>query len=208
MPDSQRIAKLASFASQPKFGEDGLYPGARDEADRSRLQAIVDGLASRLARLAPGQDGKPQVLAEIEATLPELESDDTEDKERALTYVEELMEICGVDSSDGLLNEWLYGFDPGTASSPGTRGIDRMTTAELAIMQDIRALRPEGALAFLNKTFGPGLPLGSQTFWRPGGDMSQILTCTRQGGRLLISWAASDRFQVQHIVQAASGAPD
>lgn len=148
------------------------------------------------------------MLAQIKATLPELESDDSEDKEPALTYVEELMEICGVDSSDGLLNEWLYGFDPGTAPAPQTWGIDRMTTAELAIMLDIGVLQPDGALDFLNKTFGPGLPLGSQTFWRPGGDMSQILTCTRQGGRLLISWVASDRFQVQHIVQAASDAAD
>jgi hypothetical protein len=37
---------------------------------------------------------------------------DTEDKERVCTYFEELMDIVELDSSNGQLNEFLYGFDP------------------------------------------------------------------------------------------------
>ncbi|MDB5226346.1 MAG: hypothetical protein JWN78_539 [Bacteroidota bacterium] len=37
---------------------------------------------------------------------------DTEDKERVCGYFTELMNIVGLKSSDGLLNNFLYGFDP------------------------------------------------------------------------------------------------
>jgi hypothetical protein len=37
---------------------------------------------------------------------------DTEDRERVCHYFEELMDIVGLESSDGLLNNFMYGFDP------------------------------------------------------------------------------------------------
>ena len=37
---------------------------------------------------------------------------DTEDRERVSTYFEELMDIVGLQSSDGKLNQFIYGFDP------------------------------------------------------------------------------------------------
>jgi len=36
---------------------------------------------------------------------------DTEDRERVCSYFEELMDIVGLESSDGLLNDFMYGFD-------------------------------------------------------------------------------------------------
>ena len=39
---------------------------------------------------------------------------DTEDRERVCHYFEELMDIVGLQSSDGLLNNFMYGFDPTT----------------------------------------------------------------------------------------------
>jgi hypothetical protein len=35
---------------------------------------------------------------------------DTEDRERVCAYFEELMDIVGLESSDGHLNNFLYGF--------------------------------------------------------------------------------------------------
>lgn len=37
---------------------------------------------------------------------------DTEDRERVCLYFEELMDIVGLESSGGHLNDWMYGFDP------------------------------------------------------------------------------------------------
>jgi len=41
---------------------------------------------------------------------------DTEDRERICHYFEELMDIVGLESSDGLLNNFMYGFDPSKIS--------------------------------------------------------------------------------------------
>ena len=35
-----------------------------------------------------------------------------EECDRLLHYMEEIMDITSITSSDGLLNEWRYGFDP------------------------------------------------------------------------------------------------
>jgi hypothetical protein len=37
---------------------------------------------------------------------------DTEDRETVCHYFEELMDCVGLQSSNGLLNNWMYGFDP------------------------------------------------------------------------------------------------
>lgn len=37
---------------------------------------------------------------------------DTEDRERVCHYYEELMDIVGLESSGGHLNDFMYGFDP------------------------------------------------------------------------------------------------
>ncbi|WP_242009217.1 DUF4844 domain-containing protein [Robertkochia solimangrovi] len=36
---------------------------------------------------------------------------DTEDRERVCTYFKELMDIVGLESSNGQLNKFMYGFD-------------------------------------------------------------------------------------------------
>ncbi|NOU62328.1 DUF4844 domain-containing protein, partial [Marinifilum caeruleilacunae] len=35
-----------------------------------------------------------------------------EDRERICCYFEELMDIVGLESSDGQLNDFMYGFNP------------------------------------------------------------------------------------------------
>ena len=52
------------------------------------------------------------MLSEFLEMLTAFEHEDTEEKEQACTYCERVMEILGIDSSDGALNTWLYGFDP------------------------------------------------------------------------------------------------
>jgi len=37
---------------------------------------------------------------------------DTEDRERVCSYFEELMDIVSLESSNGQLNKFMYGFDP------------------------------------------------------------------------------------------------
>lgn len=37
---------------------------------------------------------------------------DIQDKERLSSYIEELMDIVELESSDGQLNNFMFGFDP------------------------------------------------------------------------------------------------
>jgi len=52
---------------------------------------------------------KKFVLGEFRKTMAEFEPIATEDREQLLRYLEDIMDIVGIASSDGLLNKWMYG---------------------------------------------------------------------------------------------------
>jgi hypothetical protein len=74
-------------------------------------KAINAMLRQLQPHLSKGTD-KSFVISQFLAMLKDFESADTEEKEQACGYCERVMEILNIESSDGLLNEWLYGFDP------------------------------------------------------------------------------------------------
>ena len=43
--------------------------------------------------------------------LSRFEGEDTEEREQACEYLEQIMTILGIESSDGKITSWLYGFD-------------------------------------------------------------------------------------------------
>jgi Domain of unknown function (DUF4844) len=112
--NSETTAKLQALRDESKFHKDMtlVYPGAIDEAKRGSLQARLDDLLERLIAGLPSSPTKDYVLREFQLTLPLFEPEDSEDRDRFLTYLEQVMAIVGIESSDGLLNNWRYGFDP------------------------------------------------------------------------------------------------
>lgn len=108
------VPELERFAAEPKFLPDssGFYTGIPSEADRRGAEAAINGLASRLSHGIVERPTKAFVLDEIAKTLPAFGGLDSDDKDRALEYVEQVMDTVGLESSDGLLNRWRYGFDP------------------------------------------------------------------------------------------------
>jgi hypothetical protein len=108
------VAGLEHFAAEPKFLPDGsgLYTGIRTETDRQAAETAINGLALRLSHGIAANPTKVFVLDEIASTLPAFEELHSEDKDRALEYIEQVMDAVGLESSDGLLNRWRYGFDP------------------------------------------------------------------------------------------------
>lgn len=79
------------------------------ESNRLQAESQLNGLVDRLRDNLPSKPSKKYVLAEFSATMAEFEGIDTEDREQLLRYLEEIMDIVAIDSSDGLLNRWLYG---------------------------------------------------------------------------------------------------
>jgi hypothetical protein len=102
---------LQALATEEKFLPLGLYSGAKPEEQRARLQQLIDALLTELAALAPNDRTKEQVLERFRSTLASVGNVDSEEKEQVCSYLARTMDILGLESSDGLLNNWLYDFD-------------------------------------------------------------------------------------------------
>jgi hypothetical protein len=105
------IAKLSELRARTKYvGMPGaVYSGMRPESSRLRAEEQLNRLIDRLRDGLPSKPSKQFVLAEFARTMGEFEATDTEDREQLLRYLEQIMDILGISSSDGLLNRWLYG---------------------------------------------------------------------------------------------------
>ena len=108
-------ANLRKLEAEHKFDPDMTlyYPGAASEATRASAQAVVDDLIHRLIVQLPSNPRRSTVLSTIKHALPGFADFDSEERDRALLYVQQVMDITGVRSSGELLNVWRYGFPYG-----------------------------------------------------------------------------------------------
>lgn len=117
MPDQALILttavfdQLAALRSAPKYQEEGLYRPPTEEIRRS-AELAINIMLDRLKFGLPSSPQKSYVLSEFLKMLKAFEGDDTEEREKACTYCKSVMDMLGIESSDGVLNTWLYGFDP------------------------------------------------------------------------------------------------
>ena len=109
--ESER-AQLVALRATKKFTADFFYPGAPTEALRVDAENKVNALLDRLLASLKPDSRKSFVLDEFKAALARFTQTDTEERERFCSYLEQTMDITGIESSDGLLNSWMYGFDP------------------------------------------------------------------------------------------------
>jgi hypothetical protein len=105
------LSDLREFRMEPKFADGGIYH-APSEAFRIAAAAHLNQLLDRLVAAIAAHPTKAFVLSEFRRTLTEFDSSDSEERDRLLVYLERIMDIVGIESSDGLLNYWRYGFDP------------------------------------------------------------------------------------------------
>ena len=108
------MACLGVLKSAPKFlaEPDGLYTGVHDASERLAAEATINTVIERVEELLPGAPTKGAVLREFSLGLSRITLSDTEDREQAALYMEHIMDCVGMESSDGVLNTWMYGFDP------------------------------------------------------------------------------------------------
>jgi hypothetical protein len=111
--------KFEEFKIREKFTTDSIthYPGIADPALKPILTEKINLAADDFQHIAQsGIATDKDYQDKIEIGLKRF-SDiyinlDTEDRERVCKYFEELMDIVGLESSAGHLNEFMYGFDP------------------------------------------------------------------------------------------------
>jgi hypothetical protein len=107
------ITSLKEFRALPKFGPDdtryppyvGFLPASLTPAAEAELNTLVDQLIETL----PDTPDKALVLKLFSQCLLWFAGYDTEDRERICDYLVEIMDIIGLESSDGLLNNFMYG---------------------------------------------------------------------------------------------------
>ena len=110
--------KFEEFISKEKFLPDSkiFYPGIGDE----KLKPILTELLNESAKdfqniavkgIASDNDYQNAIVKGLNRFSKIYLELDTENRERICTYFEELMDIVGLESSGGLLNEFMYGFD-------------------------------------------------------------------------------------------------
>ena len=112
--NDQVVTKLEVLLAEKKFIEDPviMYPGAPDDATRISAEVIVNDLTSRILLGIVENPTKDFVLSQFKLTIGQFGSFDSKDADRALRYMERIMDILGIKSSDDLFNEWRYGFEP------------------------------------------------------------------------------------------------
>jgi len=115
-------AELARIAAMPKFEPDGmLYTGIADPALRATSANLINTMVADVATGIRKHPEKGFVLGKFRTTLAAIKRAgvfDTEDREAAAKYCEMIMDAVGLESSDGLLNNWVYGFDPDKLQKP------------------------------------------------------------------------------------------
>ena len=111
--------KFEEFKAKEKFVEDEklFYPGIGDPALKPILTEKINKAALDFEKVAQNENPTAKKYHEKIGVGLQRFSDvylnlDTEDRERICSYFEELMDIVELESSNGQLNEFMYGFDP------------------------------------------------------------------------------------------------
>ncbi len=110
----QTITELKKLREEKKFleMEGGHYPGAPSEEIRLELEKKLDYTIDILIDNIKANPTKKYLLSRFSLMLNKFTEYDTEEREQICFYCEKIMDIFGVESSDGLLMNWLYGFNP------------------------------------------------------------------------------------------------
>ncbi len=108
------IASLESLEARDKFYADmsSFYPGAPSESLRLKAETILNRAIDSLIKFGKPGPSEEQFWQVMETAAKDYADMDSEEIDRALSYMEEIMDIYGIQSSGGRLNQWRYGFDP------------------------------------------------------------------------------------------------
>ncbi|MEI7999466.1 MAG: DUF4844 domain-containing protein [Candidatus Omnitrophota bacterium] len=111
------IKGLSALRAESKFHAEDMYPGSPSEDIRISGERAINAMLDRLQSGLKGSPRKSFVLSEFMTMLKNFENEDTEEREQACGYCERVMDLLGIEGSDGLLNKWLYDIDPDSGSS-------------------------------------------------------------------------------------------
>lgn len=104
---------LDKLKNSDLFGSDGfLYTGVQDTKLKSSLSLQFNEVILKFIDMVSSNASEEQLLELLKSSLSSFdrESLETEDAENLTGNFEKIMDCIGLESSDGALNEWMYGF--------------------------------------------------------------------------------------------------
>jgi hypothetical protein len=113
--NSDAVAQLQALAGADNFAADGaLYAGVHDLAQREKLNSQFDATTLKFISAVERHSTEQEYVALLSSEIAHFPRDEleTEDAEQLAGNFERIMDRIGLESSDGILNTWMYGFDP------------------------------------------------------------------------------------------------
>ena len=102
--DAMAMRALRDFRREEKLT---LLPGVDTAEERARLCGKLNDLADVLVRGVERNPSKWWVLSQFQRVLAGMDQEDTEAREHFGMELEHVMDILGIQSSDGLLSHYL-----------------------------------------------------------------------------------------------------
>jgi len=100
---------MASLHAYRESDKAQLLPGVDPAAERTHLNQLLNKLTDRLLAGIAQNPSKLWVMSEFQRTLVALQESDTEVREHFGMELEAIMDILGIESSNGLLSWYLGG---------------------------------------------------------------------------------------------------
>ena len=192
-----RRQALDRFIAKKKFVNEPFYRVDLKEADRLRYEAWVNRLARDLRKLPPSRQTKPVVLGLFKPVMKKFDSAEGEDQDRFVGYLEELMDIFGIESSDGLLSSWRHGADTsGLLEARNAQAVAAMTPDERVLLERLQGIHKANAEETPRSLFGAPVfeDEGSKMWSVTAADRSSTLGLLERWGALTLLWQANGRF--------------
>ncbi|HEX8567396.1 MAG TPA: DUF4844 domain-containing protein [Pyrinomonadaceae bacterium] len=101
---AQSVQRLTELRASLKFND---LPGTNTAEERDRLSQILNELLNRLIAGILANPSKLWVMSQFQPALESVQMEDTECREHFADYLEKVMDILQIESSDGLLSFYL-----------------------------------------------------------------------------------------------------
>jgi anion-transporting ArsA/GET3 family ATPase len=98
------VRQLEMLKESEKFTN---LPGTDTAMERARLSQILNELLEPLIADVKNNPSKLWVMSQFQVVLKSAQMEDTEARERVGAYIEQIMDILNIQSSDGLLDFYL-----------------------------------------------------------------------------------------------------
>jgi len=114
LPNGNEIkSELVNLRAEKKFVENlkELYPGAPNEQTRIAAEILINSTIDELINYSDKELTEDKFWGILKQSATQLSMMDSEEMDQGLWYMERLMDIYKIESSNGRLNEWRYGID-------------------------------------------------------------------------------------------------